>query len=611
MVLLVLALLAGSAPRATGDGPPAILANGNTRPAGRITRDTLVLRLVATVGLWCPEEDAGPCVTVQAFGEEGRAPTIPGPLVRVRAGMTIVATVRNAVPGATLVVRGLETRPAATEDTIQVAPGATRTVRFAAGAPGTYFYWATTTTAPQNDREGPDSQLSGAFVVDPPGGPERTDRVFVIGAWSEAVDTTATPQVWREALVINGKSWPYTERLTLEQGDTVEWRWINANDRSHPMHLHGFYYQVHSFGAALTDSAIGPAERPLVVTQRMRPWTTMRMRFVPHTPGAWVFHCHILFHIESSGLMPRATDIGHASAISHGMDDMRGLVLAMQVRPRGRAVALVGEPRRIRVLVQARPRVFGDSAGYGFVVQNGPEPAPDSVAIPGLPLVLTRGELTYVTVVNRLQQPTAVHWHGMELPSYYDGVTGLSGNAAGRAPSIAPGDSFTAVMQPLRAGTFIYHTHLDDVAQASRGLYGPLIVLEPGQLLDPETDIVLLHSQTPRLDDGPSLLNGRSSGHAPIVMRAGVHHRLRLIGFPAGPARAFALMRGDSLATWRALAKDGADLSPALATERPARQRVDVGETYDFDVVPRAGDALRLELRDGTRALITVPVIVR
>ena len=32
-----------------------------------------------------------------------------------------------------------------------------------------------------------------------------------------------------------------------------------------------------------------------------------------------------------------------------------------------------------------------------------------------------------------------------------------------------------------RAGTFIYHTHLNDLYQISTGLYGPIIVLEPGQ----------------------------------------------------------------------------------------------------------------------------------
>jgi hypothetical protein len=110
------------------------------------------------------------------------------------------------------------------------------------------------------------------------------------------------------------------------------------------------------------------------------------------------------------------------------------------------------------------------------------------------------------------------------------------------------------------------------------------------------------------------LLNGRASDHPPIVMRAGVPHRLRLIGFPVAPTRVFSLVRGDStLATWRALAKDGADLPPSLAREGPARQAVSVGETYDVEVVPRAGDTLRLEMTNFSRrrTFARVPVIVR
>ena len=49
------------------------------------------------------------------------------------------------------------------------------------------------------------------------------------------------------------------------------------------------------------------------------------------------------------------------------------------------------------------------------------------------------------------------------------------------APAIAPGDSFEARFTPPRAGTFIYHTHIDDIRQPSSGLYGAIIVLEPGQ----------------------------------------------------------------------------------------------------------------------------------
>jgi hypothetical protein len=59
----------------------------------------------------------------------------------------------------------------------------------------------------------------------------------------------------------------------------------------------------------------------------------------------------------------------------------------------------------------------------GYVLaEDGTAPASDSVDIPGRPLVLTRGEATAVTVVNRLREPTAVHWHGLELESYSDGM---------------------------------------------------------------------------------------------------------------------------------------------------------------------------------------------
>lgn len=583
-------------------------ANPNTHAAGTFARDTLRVGLVATSGRWFPEADGGPSVVIQAFAEEGGPPSIPGPLLRVREGTAIVATVRNALPVETLVVRGLQTRPAVAEDTLQVLPGASRTVTFMAGAPGTYFYWATTTDRPPDDREGSDSQLSGAFVVDPAGGPARPDRVFVMGAFSEPLDTVKG--LWREALVINGRTFPHTERVEVDQGDTVEWRWINANDRVHPMHLHGFYYAVLSRGGAAADTA--REVPPLAVTEIMEPWTTMRLRFVPHTAGNWLMHCHILYHIESLGLEPVAADSAHSARGAHGMDDMRGLVLAFVVRPRaGRAAAAGTEPRRLRLLVQERPRVYGDSSGFGFVLQDGAEPAPDSVAIPGLPIVLTRDEPVRITVVNRLREPTAVHWHGLELESYYDGVAGMSGVGRRTAPSIMPGDSFEVAMQPPRAGTFIYHTHFSDIRQASRGLYGPLIVLEPGQRWDPATDLVWLHSQTPLLDAGPSLFNGRADRIPPIAMRAGRRHRIRLIGFPAAPGRTFAIMRGSAPAAWLALAKDGADLAPTARTMGPARQRVTVGETYDFEFVPAANDRLRVELRAGDRVLITVPVVVR
>ena len=54
-------------------------------------------------------------------------------------------------------------------------------------------------------------------------------------------------------MVINGQSWPHTERLAYTVGDTVRIRVINAGGAVHPMHLHGFYFNVDSRGDERTD----------------------------------------------------------------------------------------------------------------------------------------------------------------------------------------------------------------------------------------------------------------------------------------------------------------------------------------------------------------------
>jgi manganese oxidase len=97
-----------------------------------------------------------------------------------------------------------------------------------------------------------------------------------------------------------------------------------------------------------------------------------------------------------------------------------------------------------------------------------------------------------ITVVNRLPEPTAVHWHGIELESYYDGVPGFSGLGRRTTPLIAPGDSFEVRFTPPRAGTFIYHTHADEERQQLAGLAGALVVREPGTTPDPARDIPVL-----------------------------------------------------------------------------------------------------------------------
>ena len=114
-----------------------------------------------------------------------------------------------------------------------------------------------------------------------------------------------------------------------------------------------------------------------------------------------------------------------------------------------------------------------DEPAYGFTLDDGRQTA--VAAPPYLPsptIVLKRGEPVSITVVNQLPEATAIHWHGIELESYYDGVAGFAGSAARLAPAIEPGASFEARFTPPRSGTFIYHTHVDEMRQQQAGLNG-------------------------------------------------------------------------------------------------------------------------------------------
>src|SRR5215471_8565487 len=157
-------------PRRQGDQAiERIALNDNRSPAARPSGSVLTVRLDARTGRWFPDGDARPGLLVNAFAVTDGPLQIPGPLLRVPEGTTIRATVRNGLD-VPLVMHGLYSRADPNVDTATVAipAGDTHTFTFAAGRPGTYYYWGTTRSEDQiQDRAGADSQLSGAFVVDP------------------------------------------------------------------------------------------------------------------------------------------------------------------------------------------------------------------------------------------------------------------------------------------------------------------------------------------------------------------------------------------------------------------------------------------------------------
>ena len=72
---------------------------------------------------------------------------------------------------------------------------------------------------------------------------------------------------------------------------------------------------------------------------------------------------------------------------------------------------------------------------------------------PGPTIEAVEGDRVRIFVTNKLPEPTAVHWHGIILPSGMDGVQGLT------QWGILPGDTFVYEFTLHQNGTFFYHSH--------------------------------------------------------------------------------------------------------------------------------------------------------
>lgn len=588
--------LAAAAPSPRRRAPlPMIGANDNRAPAGTLAGGVLTLHLDAVRGMWHPDGDDQPGTDMVAFAESGRAPTIPGPLVRVPAGTEVHATVHNALDSS-IVVFGLSGAHAP-GDTAWIRPGETRDLVLHATAAGTFLYQASYSV--RRNREGEDRMLTGALVVDEPGAPP--DRVFVLLQMIDTLRIHPSPTSNVEVLTINGRSWPATEHLTYDLGDTIRWRVINGSYDMHPMHLHGQYFDVLHRGTEYVDSAYAPAQVRKDVTERMLPLTTMYVRWRPEHAGNWLFHCHLNFHIQPHGPFVGVTLASRDAAppAPPPMSEMGGLVLGVTVRG---PVAHDDRPRRrLRLYVEQYDSIAGEySPTYSYEREDLAKRT-----IPGAPFVVRQGEPLQITVVNRTSGPTSVHWHGLEIESYYDGVPAFSGTPQRMTPEIAPGDSFVVEMTPPRAGTFIYHSHRDDIRQQGGGLYGAFIVYPARSTWDAAHEVQLVAGSTPL--DGVRLdLSARE-------LRAGERYRLRMINITLDrPGAILTLRRGSELQRWDVIAKDGADLPPAQRGMRPARQPISIGETWDALLTPAHAGSYVFELRSLKGELLALePFVVR
>jgi FtsP/CotA-like multicopper oxidase with cupredoxin domain len=154
----------------------------------------------------------------------------------------------------------------------------------------------------------------------------------------------------------------------------------------------------------------------------------------------------------------------------------------------------------------------------------------------GPTIEFVEGERVRIYVTNKLPAATTIHWHGLIMPNGMDGVGGLTQRA------IQPGETFKYEFTIWQNGTFMYHSHHDEMTQMALGQLGMIVVhpREPKEPL-PDRDFVYLLSEwkvpagTMRPDPNEMTefniltLNAKAfPGTAPMVVKTGDRVRVRI-----------------------------------------------------------------------------------
>jgi len=210
---------------------------------------------------------------------------------------------------------------------------------------------------------------------------------------------------------------------------------------------------------------------------------------------------------------------------------------------------------------------------------------------PGPTIEAVEGDRVRFYVTNKLPEPTAVHWHGVILPSGMDGVLGLT------QPGIQPGETYVYEFDLKQHGTQMYHSHGDEMTQIGLGSMGFFIIhpRQRKQQIDRDYAIFLNEwfvdpgTSTPNVsvmtDFNIFTFNSRAfPGTAPLVAKTGERVRIRIanVAQETHPIH----LHGHS---FRVVATDGGDI-PESAQWPETTVLVAPGQTRDFEFIANPGD---------------------
>jgi FtsP/CotA-like multicopper oxidase with cupredoxin domain len=161
--------------------------------------------------------------------------------------------------------------------------------------------------------------------------------------------------------------------------------------------------------------------------------------------------------------------------------------------------------------------------------------------IHGPTIEAVEGDRVRIYVTNKLPGGTSVHWHGLLLPNGMDGVAGLTQQV------IQPKETFRYEFTLRQHGTYMYHSHHDEMTQMALGTVGLFIIHPRTQRTErPDRDFAFMLSEW-RVDVGTSrpnpnemtnfnifTFNARAfPGTQPMVARLGDRVRIRIANVAA------------------------------------------------------------------------------
>jgi uncharacterized cupredoxin-like copper-binding protein len=244
--------------------------------------------LTAEVTPW----EVEPGTTVDAWTYNG---TVPGPQIRVDVGDQVRIVLHNELPmGTDLHLHGINVAndmdgvAPITQPLIE--PGESFTYEFVADETAVAMYHA----HHHGQLQVPNGMLGTIFVGDVALPAGRTVSGHAIPAGVK-VDQEL-PLVLNDSGVIgyslNGKSFPATAPIAAKRGDWILVHYFNEGGQIHPMHLHQFDQVVVAKDGFPLDSPY------LADTVNVAPGERYSVLVHLDKPGTWVWHCHILDHVE-------------------------------------------------------------------------------------------------------------------------------------------------------------------------------------------------------------------------------------------------------------------------------------------------------------------------